>query len=120
MEALRWLGSVGKQRIRVGIHPVGVPPYLSRVPRPVHHHKEQRIRAHVLLCWLSQLLIRIAEDAVGDRTWRRIREELELLHLGVFAGRVLQRTELTAGQQKILRALHIAEPCRFLTITPSA
>jgi len=30
--------------------------------RPVHHRLEHRIRAHVLLCWLSLLLIRIAEN----------------------------------------------------------
>ncbi|EGW39435.1 transposase [Desulfosporosinus sp. OT] len=28
--------------------------------RPVYHRKEERIRAHVLLCWLSLLLVRIA------------------------------------------------------------
>ena len=46
--------------------------------RPVHHRKEQRIRAHVLLCWLSLLLIRLAEQATGD-TWRNLRFELEKL-----------------------------------------
>lgn len=89
--------------------------------RPVYHRKEDRIRAHVLLCWLALLLIRVTEDAVGDRTWRRIREELDLLHLGVFAGnagRVVQRTELTPGQHQIMRALDIDKPPRFLNITP--
>ena len=33
--------------------------------RPVYHHLEERIRAHVLLCWLSLLLIRIAETTTG-------------------------------------------------------
>jgi len=32
--------------------------------RPVHHRKEERIRAHVLLCWLALLLIRIAENEI--------------------------------------------------------
>ena len=30
--------------------------------RPVYHRKEERIRAHVLLCWLALLLVRIAEN----------------------------------------------------------
>jgi hypothetical protein len=88
--------------------------------RPVHHRKEERIRAHVLLCWLALLLIRIAEDALPTRTWRRIREELETLHVGLFAGnagQVHQRTELTPGQRDILRALAVPEPPRFLNIT---
>ncbi|MFG2525409.1 hypothetical protein [Streptomyces sp. NPDC048527] len=29
--------------------------------RPVYHRREDRIRAHVLLCWLALLLIRVAE-----------------------------------------------------------
>nr|WP_220446793.1 hypothetical protein [Nonomuraea deserti] len=29
--------------------------------RPVHHRLEERIRAHVILCWLALLVIRIIE-----------------------------------------------------------
>jgi hypothetical protein len=89
--------------------------------RPVYHHLERRIRAHVLLCWLALLLIRLAETACSD-TWRNLRHELDRMHLGEFAGpagRVLQRTETTPGQAAILKALHIAEPKRFLGITPA-
>jgi transposase len=34
--------------------------------RPVYHRKEERIRSHVLLCWLALLLIRIIETTTGD------------------------------------------------------
>ncbi len=88
--------------------------------RPVHHRKEERIRAHVLLCWLALLLIRIAENEIPTRSWRRIREELQTLHVGEFtgnAGRAHQRTELTADQRDILRALQVPEPPRFLQLT---
>ena len=50
--------------------------------RQVHHRKEEHIRAHVLLCWPGLLLIRIAKNTLSDRTWRRIREELETLQSG--------------------------------------
>jgi hypothetical protein len=88
--------------------------------RPVYHRKEERIRAHVLLCWLALLLIRIAENEIPTHTWRRIREELATMHVGEFtgnAGHVHQRTELTPGQRDILRALHVGEPPRFLQLT---
>ena len=39
--------------------------------RPVFHRLEPRIRAHVLLCWLALLLVRVAERRTG-RTWHRI------------------------------------------------
>src|SRR5450755_2286801 len=84
--------------------------------RPVHHRKEDRIRAHVLLCWLALLLIRIAETHTQD-TWRNPRDELQRLHLGTFTGSTgtsQQRTELTARQRDILRALNVAQPPLFL------
>jgi transposase len=86
--------------------------------RPVRHPKEDRIRAHVLLCWLALLLIRIAENQTGD-TWRNLRDELERMHLGTFtgsAGTSQQRTELTARQREILRALNVAQPPLFLRL----
>ena len=36
--------------------------------RPVYHRLEERIRAHVVLCWLALLLIRIVETTTGQ-TW---------------------------------------------------
>ena len=90
--------------------------------RPVYHRLQDRIRAHVLLCWLALLLIRIAETATGD-TWRNLRHELDRMHLGHFAGstgHVHQRTETTLGQTAIFRAIGVPEPKRFLGITPPA
>ena len=90
--------------------------------RPIYHRKQERIRAHVLLCWLALLLVRIAENATGE-TWRNLRNELERLHLGTFAGPAgtsRQRTELTPGQRSILRALELPEPPRFLHLEPAA
>ena len=89
--------------------------------RPVYHHLERRIRAHVLLCWLALLLIRLAETATDD-TWRNLRHELDRMHLGEFAGpagRVLQRTETTAAQAAIFKSLGVAQPKRFLGLTPA-
>ncbi|MCA1700687.1 MAG: IS1634 family transposase, partial [Actinobacteria bacterium] len=48
--------------------------------RPVFHRLEERIRAHVLICWLALLLVRVAERETGE-TWRRLRTELERLKL---------------------------------------
>jgi transposase len=90
--------------------------------RPVYHRKEDRIRAHVLLCWLSLLLIRIAETQTRQ-TWRNLRDELERLHLITFtgpAGTSRQRTELTHQQQQILRQLSIDAPPLFLQLAAPA
>ncbi len=89
--------------------------------RPVYHRREERIRAHVLLCWLALLLIRIAETATRQ-TWPSMRDELQRLHLGTFtgpAGTFQQRTEITPTQRKILAALVLDEPRRVHEATPA-
>jgi hypothetical protein len=89
--------------------------------RPVYHRREDRIRAHVQLCWLALLVLRVAETRVGD-TWRNIRNELDRMHLVTMAtshGTVSQRSELTPGQRHILGRLELAEPPRFFDFTPA-
>jgi transposase len=86
--------------------------------RPLYHRKEERIRAHVLLCYLALLLVRIAERETGE-TWDRIRSIMERCHLGEFSskdGRVFQRTELTADQANILNRLKIGAPPGVLDV----
>jgi len=90
--------------------------------RPVFHYREDRIRAHVQLCWLALLLMRVIENAT-DHTWRNIRHELDRMHLVTLAtadGHVAQRTATTAGQKTILAALLLAEPARFFDFTVPA
>lgn len=89
--------------------------------RPVHHRKEDRIRAHVQLCWLALLLIRIAENQTGD-TWRNLRRELQRMHQGTFrgtAGLICKRSETTAKQQRILAKLGLDEPPMLDAVTVS-
>jgi len=90
--------------------------------RPVFHYREDRIRAHVQLCWLALLLMRVIENATND-TWRNVRHELDRMHLVTLAtadGHVAQRTATTAGQKTILAALLLAEPARFFDFTVPA
>jgi transposase len=90
--------------------------------RPVYHRKEERIRAHVILCWLALLLIRIAETAAGT-TWNKIADEMDLLTLGTFtgpAGTFQQTAELTKAQRDILAKLKIPHPKKIIKATPAA
>ncbi len=87
--------------------------------RPVFHYREDRIRAHIQLCWLALLLIRVIENATAD-TWRNTRHELDRLHLVTLAtadGHAAQRSALTTEQQAILAALDLPEPPRFFDFT---
>lgn len=87
--------------------------------RPVHHYREDRIRAHVQLCWLALLLTRVAENATAP-TWRTVRHELDRMHLVTLAtaeGAVAQRSATTPGKKSILAALELPELPRFFDFT---
>ncbi|MHB1065800.1 MAG: IS1634 family transposase [Candidatus Nanopelagicales bacterium] len=88
--------------------------------RPVYHRKEERIRAHVTLCFLALVLIRVAENATGD-TWPAIAREMDRIHLIDLegsAGRIRQRTEITDTQADILTACQAAAPPLILAAEP--
>jgi transposase len=89
--------------------------------RPVFHRIEPRIRAHVLLCWLALLLVRVAERRTGH-TWRRINTELSRVHTVTLrgpAGTVEQTTSLTEVQTRILGACGVPLPPRVTHLHPA-
>jgi hypothetical protein len=87
--------------------------------RPVYHHREDRIRAHVLLCWLALLLVRIAETTTGH-TWTDIRTHLQRLHLVTFTGPTgtfRQTTQATKTQRDLFAALNLTPPKKIIEVT---
>jgi transposase len=87
--------------------------------RPVYHRKEERIRAHVLICWLALMLVRVIENQTG-LTWNTVEKELQAIDLIEYSsddGIVKQRTELTDEQKGILSALDIKEPPKVWDIS---
>ena len=90
--------------------------------RPVYHRKEERIRAHVILCWLALLLARVAENTCGQ-SWPQLRRQLDRIAVGTFtgpAGTFRQRTEISPAQAAILEKLGIDPPPRIYQLTPAA
>lgn len=80
--------------------------------RPVYHRLDDRIRAHVLLCWLALLLIRVAEHRTGI-TWRRISTELgriQQVTLAGPAGRLQQTTRIADAQAKLFKDCGVPMP----------
>lgn len=89
--------------------------------RPIFDRLEHRIRAHVLICWLALLLVRVAERGTGH-TWAHINRQLGRIAqvtLGGPAGTVVQTTPLRPEQRAIYRALHVDPPPRIITFNPT-
>jgi transposase len=93
----------------------------SLLLRPIFHRLEHRIRAHVLLCWLALLLVRVAERRAG-MTWRRIATELGRVHavtLTGSAGTAVHTTPLTTTQAAILRDCQVTAPTTVTALDPA-
>ncbi len=89
--------------------------------RPVFHRLEHRIRAHVLICWLALLLIRVAENH-ANTTWAQVSRELDRLAAVTLtgpAGTVAQTTDPTDDQRAFLTAYNVALPPRISALNPS-
>jgi hypothetical protein len=87
--------------------------------RPVYHRLEERIRAHVLLCWLALLLVRVAENQAGQ-TWAAMRRELQRISIGTFtgpAGTFRQRTDIPNTARDLLTTLKIDVPRKICELT---
>jgi hypothetical protein len=89
--------------------------------RPVYHRREDRIRAHVVLCWLALLLIRVTETRTGQ-TWGKARAELQRMHAVTWsgpAGTFRQATDPTKPQRDIYMALSLDLPRKIIAIEPA-
>jgi len=86
--------------------------------RPVYHRLSDRIRAHVLLCWLALLLIRVAENETGQ-TWRQLTQALGSLQVGIHAtpsGEVWQTNPVTAEAKLVFDTLGVKPPPRYYAL----
>jgi hypothetical protein len=89
--------------------------------RPIYHRLDERIRAHVLLCWLALLLIRVAERRT-QMTWRRINTELGRIHQVTLtgpAGSLLQTTKISDTQARIYRDCGVSMPPKMSGVHPA-
>ena len=86
--------------------------------RPIKHRLSQRIRAHVLLCWLSMLLIRVAENE-ADETWFQMKKKLSSIVLGVnqcSKGEIHESSPLSSEQKQLFKRLKLNTPPRYFKL----
>jgi transposase len=86
---------------------------------PVQHRVPDRITAHVHICVLAYLLMRVAENR-AQLGWEQIREQVERISLAeLTTGRasVLQTKTLTRTEADLLNCCRAALPPRILQVT---
>ncbi len=89
--------------------------------RGTQDRREERIRAHVDLCWLALLLIRVAENTTTT-PWRDLRRTVDRVHAITYTsleGAVRTHTKPTAEATTIFRTLSLPAPARVIDATPT-
>lgn len=80
--------------------------------RPVYHRLDDRIRSHVLLCWLAMVLVRHAEMETG-KTWHEIERAASEVTAGLIEGErssFWYRSDIPAEAGIVLSKLKIEPP----------
>ena len=80
--------------------------------RPVYHHLKDRIRAHVLICWIAMVFVRVVERSV-NMTWRDIMHVVADIRVGINrtqAGELWNTSPLTDVQKALYANLKIRLP----------
>lgn len=88
--------------------------------RPNYHSRDDRIRCHIFLCFLSLLFVRVVENKT-EKTWAAVRDEMNRIYFGEFnqnGSTIRLLTELTKEQRSILKKLDIKEPSTVVDIQP--
>lgn len=86
--------------------------------RPVYHRLEERIKCHVLICWMAMILIRVAENETG-MTWHRIEKAMSCITAGAIESGGYTSwiaSDITAEAVEIFEKLKITPPQNVLSV----
>ncbi len=86
--------------------------------RPVYHRLEERIKCHVLICWMAMILIRVAENETG-MTWHRIEKAMSCITAGAIESGGYTSwitSDITAEAVEIFEKLKITPPQNILSV----
>jgi len=87
---------------------------------PVYHRLDDRIRSHILICWLTMVLVRYAEN-VTDRSWYQIEKAIADItggHIESDTVGLWYCSDISDEAKDIFKRLSIALPKKVLTTAP--
>jgi hypothetical protein len=93
--------------------------HTADVREPVQHRTPERITAHVHICVLAYLLVRVAENR-AQPGWEQVREQMErisLTELTTDCASVLQTKALTRPERDLLNCCKAPLPPQIMQVT---
>jgi transposase len=88
--------------------------------RPVYHRLDDRIRSHILICWLAMVLVRYAENAT-DRSWHQIGKALADVTAGLIESDKVTLwycSDISDEAKDVFTRLEIVLPKKVLSTEP--
>lgn len=88
--------------------------------RPVYHRLDDRIRSHILICWLSMVLVRYAEN-VTERSWYQIEKALAGITTGLIESDKVNLwycSDISNEAKDIFKQLNILLPKKVIASVP--
>jgi hypothetical protein len=88
--------------------------------RPVYHRLDDRIRSHILICWLAMVLIRYAENTT-ERSWYQIDKALAGITAGLIESEKVSLwycSDISDEAKDIFKRLNIVLPKKVVATVP--
>lgn len=88
--------------------------------RPVYHRLDDRIRSHILICWMAMVLVRFAEEALGS-SWFSIARTLDTITAGLIetkSSTLWYTSQVSDEAKEILSKLSLKAPGKVLEADP--
>lgn len=86
--------------------------------RPVYHRLDDRIRSHILICWMAMVLVRYAEEKTG-MSWFSISRSLDDITAGLIetkSSKLWYSSQVSEEAQAIFSKLSVKPPPKVLEI----
>jgi transposase len=86
--------------------------------RPVYHRLDDRIRSHILICWMAMVLVRYAEEKTG-MSWFSISRSLDDITAGLIetkSSKLWYSSQVSGEAKTIFDKLSVKLPPKVLEI----
>ncbi len=86
--------------------------------RPVYHRLDDRIRSHILICWMAMVLVRYAEEKTG-KTWFSISRTLDDITAGLIEAKsstLWYTSQISDEAKELFSKLSLKVPAKVLEV----
>lgn len=88
--------------------------------RPIYHRLDERIRSHILICWMGMVVVRYAEQTSG-MSWHRIQKACDEITVGLIetpSAKLWHTSRISEEAAAVCDALSVKLPPKIAAVEP--